>query len=113
MTVLVLNRTTLGTMPPGEEAFGQEMLDRFLHTLEPSQLRPHVICVYADGVRLACEGSPVLLGLQLLHGLGVRVMACQTCLEHFGLKDSLRIGEVVTMKDVVATLAAADKVLYA
>ncbi|MBI3927986.1 MAG: hypothetical protein HY319_20760 [Armatimonadetes bacterium] len=111
MTVLVLDKTHLGSVPVGEEAFGQQMLDRFLHTMEPEPLRPAVACLYTDGVRLACHGSPVLLGLELLAGLGMKILVCQTCLEHFGLRDRLAVGEVVTMKDIVATLASATRTL--
>jgi peroxiredoxin family protein len=62
-------------------------------------------------VHLVCEGSPALLGLQLLQGLGIRLVVCQTCLEHYGLKEKLRAGEVGGMTEIVGILAAADKVI--
>ena len=99
-------------MPPGHEAFAQEMLDRFLHTLEAAPLRPRAICFYTEGVRAACAGSSVLLGLQLLEGVGVRLLVCRTCLEYFKLEDQLAVGTVVTMKDIVETLNGAARILY-
>ena len=111
-TVVVIQKTTIGSVPPDQLQFGEEMLDRFLHTLEAPALRPGVICCYTDGVRAACHGSPCLLGLQLLAAAGVKVLICKTCLEHFGLQDQLAVGEVVTMKEIVTELTSATRVLY-
>ncbi len=88
------------------------MLDKFLHTMEREDLRPHSICLYTDGVKLACEGSPVLLGLELLAGLGVKVLLCGTCVEKFELSERVKVGEIATMKDIVSCLHSADRVLY-
>lgn len=111
-TVVVITKTQIGHLPPEHRAFGEEMLDKFLHTMEPEDLRPDAICLYTDGVKLACEGSPVRLGLSLLEGLGVRVLVCQTCLDYFGLREQQQIGTVVTMKDIVSELRHATRVLY-
>jgi hypothetical protein len=62
-------------------------------------------------VRLACTGSKVLLGLQLLAGLGVRVVACHSCLEHYGLLDSVAVGEVGNMQQIAGILLSAGKVV--
>lgn len=111
-TVVVLTKTQIGTLSPEHQAFGQEMLDKFLHTMEPEELRPDVICLYTEGVQLACEGSPVRLGLSLLEGLGVRLLVCQTCLDYFGLREKQQLGTVCTMKDIVSELRKATRVLY-
>ena len=111
-TVIVLQKLSIGSVHPDELEFAAEMLDRFLHTLEAPALRPQAICFYTDGVRAACKGSPLLLGLQLLEGTGVDMLVCRTCLEHFGLLDSVAVGKIVTMKDIVATLTSAARVLY-
>jgi hypothetical protein len=69
------------------------------------------MCFYTRGVHLVCEASPALLGLQLLQGLGVRLVSCQTCLEHYGLTDKLRAGEAGGMSAIVSILMAADTVI--
>lgn len=112
MTAVVLSKSYLGSVAPEDLSFAEEMLDKFLHTMEREELRPTSLCLYTDGVKLACEGSPVLMGLQLLSGLGVKVLLCGSCVERFGLQDKLRVGEVGTMKDIVEALTQADRVLY-
>jgi len=86
------------------------MLDKFFHTVEKQEGKPRAICFYTDGVRCVVEGSPVLLGLQLLAGMGVKLVACGTCLERYGLRDEVAVGEVGGM-DAIVELLGADRVV--
>ncbi|MHB8972894.1 MAG: DsrE family protein [Pirellulaceae bacterium] len=95
-------------------AFGEclrEMLDKFFHTLERQPEKPHAICFYTDGVNLLAEGSSLVLGLKLLESLGVRIVVCQSCLNHFGLQDRLAVGTIGGMPDIVQLMWEADKVI--
>jgi intracellular sulfur oxidation DsrE/DsrF family protein len=110
-TVLLVTRNGLGFVKETDRAFGLEMFDRFLHTLETEAEKPAAICFYTEGVRLVCEGSPAILGLELLQGLGVQLVACKTCLEKYDLVGRVAVGQVGTMKDIVRLLQAAEKVV--
>jgi intracellular sulfur oxidation DsrE/DsrF family protein len=109
--VLLVTREGLGQVGATDRQFGLEMFDRFLHALESQPVKPHSICFYTDGVKLVCEGSAALLGLRILQGQGVRLVACRTCLEHFRLTDKVAVGEVGGMNDIVGILTEADSVL--
>lgn len=109
--VVLMTKAVLGTVAPEDAAFGAEMVDRFLHALEGAGPRPEAICLYTEGVRLAARGSPAELGLKLLAGQGVRVVACRTCLERYGLLDQVAVGEVGTMKDIAGLLMGAHHVI--
>jgi intracellular sulfur oxidation DsrE/DsrF family protein len=110
-TVILVTREGLGQVQAADHEFGVEMFDRFVHALEGEERRPEALCFYTDGVKLLVEGSRALPGLRLLAGLGVRLVACRSCLEKFGLLDRLGVGEVGTMKDVVRLIQDADKVV--
>ncbi len=110
-SVVLITKETLGSVAERDREFGLAMMDKLLHSLEAEGARPAAICFYTEGVRLVCSGSPVLLGLQLLAGLGVRLVACQSCLEHYGLLASVAVGEVGNMKQIASLMLAADKVL--
>ena len=112
-TVIVIQKPGMGSVAPDQLEFASEMLESFLHNLEAAAVRPRAICFYTDGVRAACQGSAFLLGLQMLEGHGVEMLVCKTCLERFGLLDSLAVGKIATMKDIVACLSTASRVLYA
>lgn len=109
--VVLVTQDGLGHVDSGDRSFGVEMFDRFLHAFESQTVRPACICFYTNGVKLVCEGSPALLGLKLLQGMGVRLVACRTCLEHFKMVDKVAVGEVGGMNDIVALLADADSVV--
>ena len=109
--VLLVTREGLGQVDPADRPFGLEMFDRFLHALESQAVKPQAICFYTEGVKLVCNGSPALLGLRILHGQGVRLVACRTCLEHYGLSDKVAVGEAGGMNDIAGLLTQADSVV--
>lgn len=78
--------------------------------LEDGKL-PAAICFYADGVRLACEGSPALEPLRALGEKGVFLIVCSTCLNFLGLVDHLRVGLMGGMNDIIEAQWRADKVI--
>ena len=107
MRLVVVTARHPGTVAPADLPFGQQMLDRFLHTLEPHP--PDVLCFYTEGVHNVAADSPTLLGVQLLAGLGTRVVACQTCLNYYGVEP--KVGEVVGMDEIVRLLTSAERVI--
>jgi intracellular sulfur oxidation DsrE/DsrF family protein len=109
--VAVVTRDGLGHVGTADRQFGLDMLDRFLHALESQTVKPHAICFYTDGVKVVCKGSPVFLSLKLLEGMGVRLVACKTCLERFGLVEMVAVGEVGTMNAIVTLMTEADSVM--
>jgi sulfur relay (sulfurtransferase) complex TusBCD TusD component (DsrE family) len=110
-TVILVTRQGLGSTAPEDADFGLEMLDKFFHTLERQPEKPHAICFYTDGVNLLAEGSSIVLGLKLLETLGVRIVVCQSCLNHYGLQDRLAVGTIGGIPDIVQLMWEADKVI--
>ncbi len=98
-------------MGRGDEALGGILMEAFLDTL--SQFKgeiSHVIFVNA-GAELAVEGSPVLEQVRQLEELGVQVLVCGTCLDHFGIKDKLAAGSVSNMYAIIETLSKAARII--
>ncbi len=109
--VVVVTRPWLGTVAEADRAFGVSMMEKYLHALEAAAERPAAICFYTEGVRMVTRDSELVPGLQLLAGLGVRIVACRTCLEHYGIADRVAVGEVGGMNDIVALTMGADSVI--
>jgi selenium metabolism protein YedF len=98
-------------MGRGDDELGATLMAAFLDTL--AHLKDeisHAIFVNG-GARLAVAGSPVLEELLQLEQLGVQVLVCGTCLNHFGVKDKLAVGSVSNMYAIIETLAAAGRVI--
>lgn len=109
--VILVRQEGLGVVEQQEREFGLEMFERFLHTLESQPRKPSAICFYTAGVKLVCDGSPVIPALRLIEGMGVRLLSCRSCLEYYGLKDRLLVGETGGMNDILRLLLEADHVV--
>jgi peroxiredoxin family protein len=87
------------------------MLEKFLHTLEVGERKPKAICFYTEGVKILCTGSSLVPGLKLLEGMEIRLAACGSCLDYFGLTEELQVGDVVGMNEIVALMMEADSII--
>mgnify|MGYP000045518996 CR=1 FL=1 len=106
-TVVVLNQDQMGH---GDRALGQKILATFLRkSLALGSLR--AIVLYNSGVRLVTKDSPVLAELAQLHEAGVDIRPCGTCLEALELAASVAVSKPSNMDEIVAELAAAEKVI--
>ena len=97
----------------GEQPLKEKLTKTFLTLTKQNQNLPRAICFYTEGVRLACEGSPVLEELRALEAAGVHLILCQTCLDYFGLKDKVRVGIAGGMGDIMTAMWQADTVVMA
>ncbi len=84
---------------------------KYLALTLQSGVLPGRILFYTDGVRLACEGSPVLEQLHELEANGVELVLCQTCLDTFNLSGQVKAGVVGGMGDILEALQKAEKVI--
>jgi len=109
--VIVVARYGLGSTAAEDADFGLEMLDKFLHTLEKRSDRPQAFCFYTEGVRCVVQGSPLVMGLQLLEGMGVEIVSCLTCLTRYGLQHKVAVGATAGMDRIVELMAGATDVL--
>lgn len=106
--VIQITRDGMGHADP---ALAHKLLAKYLQLLLDAEMLPSAITFYTEGVRLVCDGSPVLAGLAALQARGVPLMVCSTCLEFFGLKDSVRVGLVGGMTDIIDAQWRASKVI--
>jgi len=95
----------------GSPELGQLLMQLLLRSLGEVPAKPGSVVLVHGGVRLATEGSPVLDALQRLEQHGVTVRVCGTCLDYYGLKDRVRVGQVSNMFELVEVLLAASGVV--
>ncbi len=103
--VVVLAADGLGR---GDAGLGQVILANFLRTLAQRAEKPAAIICLNSGVRLACSGAEAFEAQEHLRELetqGVSVLACRTCLEHFGLVDRVVVGKIGGMPQFVEMMA--------
>ena len=106
--VILITNYGLGHAPA---ELGLKLAQAWLGLVDAGDQQPAAICLYGEGVKLACEGSPVLEELRSLADKGTRLVVCTTCLNFFGLMEELRVGAAGSMKDIVELQWAAKKVI--
>ena len=93
-TVVVISADHMGE---GDEALGRVLLKGFLFALTQQEKLPRTLLFYNGGASVTCEGSASLEDLHKLEALGVEILTCGTCLNHYGIADKLRVGQVTNM----------------
>lgn len=95
---LVLSQDRMGR---GDDALGALLIKKFLKTFADIAPAPDFVLLFNSGVKLASDDSEVLGELKALERKGARLLSCGTCLEHFGIRERLKAGQVSTMHDIV------------
>ena len=98
-------------MGRGDPELGGILIRAFFHTLGEIQPLPDTIIFFNSGVKLVVEGSKVLDDLHALKARGIEILACGTCLGHYGLKEQVKIGEISNMYTIAETMLGAGKVV--
>lgn len=106
--VLAISQDRMGH---GDLELGSILMRSFFHTLNEIHPLPQTVIFFNRGVYLVVEGSPILEDLRALQEQGVHILACGTCLGHFGLKEKVAVGEVSNMYSIAETLLRASKVV--
>ena len=96
--VVVVSSECMGA---GDDDLGRTLMKAFMFALTQQDELPASVLFYNGGVKLTCEGSPVLDDLHALADAGVEVLSCGTCLNHYGLAEKLAVGEVTNMYVIV------------
>ena len=98
-TVVVISADHMGE---GDEELGRILIKCFMFALTQQEHLPSTILFYNGGARLTCEDSA---------SLGVEILTCGTCLNHYGLTDKLAVGDVTNMYVITEKQMQADLIL--
>lgn len=98
-------------MGEADEELQTKLISTYFRLLDENDLLPPVVCFYAEGVKLVVEGSPIIDSLRSLESKGVRLILCNTCLNHYGLAEKVAVGIVGGMTDMIDAQYKARKVI--
>jgi len=98
-------------MGQGDDVLGTMLIRGFLRTWIDVKPQPWRMVFINAGVKLTTVDDEAVDALSLLAERGVEILSCGTCLKHFGLEDTLRVGKVTNMFEVIETLTQAGKVV--
>jgi selenium metabolism protein YedF len=95
----------------GSEELGRLLMQLLLRSLGDVGTRPAALILVHGGVRLTVDGSVVLDVLRRLEDLGVAVRVCGTCLDYYGLKEQVRVGQISNMFELAEMMMSAESVV--
>ena len=107
-TVVVVSSDKMGE---GSDELGAVLIKSFFYALTQQDELPSTVIFYNGGAKLSVEGSPVLEDVKNLAAAGVKVFTCGTCLNFYGIKEKLAVGEVSNMYDIVSMCSGADLIV--
>lgn len=95
-------------MGNGDPVLGKLLMKGFIFALTQQDTIPKTILFYNGGAKWTCEGSAALEDLHVLEEQGAEILTCGTCLNHYGLSESLCIGGVTNMYEITEKMMGAD-----
>ena len=85
----------------GNDELGSVLMKGIIYTLTESKPYPKSILLVNSGVKLSTENYDTVENLKILEAAGVEILSCGTCLDYYGLKESLKLGSVTNMYTIV------------
>jgi selenium metabolism protein YedF len=95
----------------GDAKLGQILMTNFIFTLIESDTSPDAIYFVNNGVKLTVGGSDVIEPLAELANRGVDIASCGLCLEFFNVKETLAVGRISNMLELVNALEGAGNII--
>jgi selenium metabolism protein YedF len=107
--VYFITSDKIGSQDP---ELGTRLMSTFFLKLIQAKSLPSHILLMERGVQLLLPESPCLDPIKVLEGRGVEILACQTCLDYYGIKEKMGAGKVSNMPDIIETMQIAGKVIH-
>jgi selenium metabolism protein YedF len=96
----------------GDPTLGHNLIKMALYTLSEVDDVPVAILFMNSGVKLLVEEETQIVdSLAKLIEKGTEVLACGACLDFYGLKERLAVGEISNMYDILERMREAGKVI--
>jgi len=108
-SVIYIPKDKIGNGEPDD--LGSALMLAFLNTIKDVEPYPSHAIFMHNGVKLLEEGSKTAEAVSGFSKLGIKVIACGTCLDYFGLTNKQKIGKISNMFDILSMLTNAGKII--
>ena len=99
------------TLGRSDEELGEILVKGFLGALSQLDVPPRTVALINEGVKLALFDSSSCDHLKNLERKGTNILVCGTCVNHFGITDSVGAGVISTMFEIVEALNGSGRIL--
>ncbi|WP_343101929.1 sulfurtransferase-like selenium metabolism protein YedF [Romboutsia sp. MSSM.1001216sp_RTP31141st1_G3_RTP31141_220114] len=91
-------------MGQGNDELGEVLIKGYIYTLTETKPYPKHIVFVNSGVKLTTVNEATVENLKILENNGVEILSCGTCLDYYNLKESLKVGTVTNMYNIVEVM---------
>ena len=106
--IVVIDSNSMGY---GSEDLGKILIKGFINTLDHLENLPLEVICYNSGVTLAIKGSDTAQSFKKLESQGVKITLCGTCVDFYGIKESIEIGTISNMLYIAGKLAGSHQIV--
>lgn len=107
-TVIFIAADRLGS---GDDELGVALMLSAVGALGRLAPPPSAVLFMNAGVKLCAPGAKALRDLQALSAAGTDLVCCGTCLDWFGLRETLAVGRPSNMAELLSLQHAATRVI--
>ncbi|MGL5711869.1 MAG: sulfurtransferase-like selenium metabolism protein YedF [Paraclostridium sp.] len=107
-TCIFINSDKMGT---GNDELGEVLIKGYIYALTESKPYPKSIVFVNSGIKLTTINESTIENLNILQNAGVEILSCGTCLDYYGLKDDLKIGNLTNMYTIVELMNSVSKTI--
>jgi len=102
---------TSDKMGEGDENLGHLLVSNFIKALKDLDKLPGKMVFYNKGVTLAAKNSPVIEHLKELEKMGVELLLCATCVNHYSIQSEVGAGTLSNMFEIAEVMTTAGKIV--
>lgn len=95
---IVIGSDKLGN---GDDELGVALMKSYLFALSEAEVIPDNLLFLNGGVKLVVEGALTLDSIKRLKERGVNIQSCGLCLDFYGLKENIAVGEITNMYAII------------
>jgi selenium metabolism protein YedF len=92
--VILVSSNRLGS---GDQSLGESILETYFTILKQRDELPQAVFCMNSGVLTMTGDSFVSVHLKEMEEKGVDILACKTCVDHYGVEEKLTVGKVSGM----------------
>lgn len=94
----------------GDDELGTTLIKSYIFALSEADVIPDNLLFLNGGVKLVCEDALTLDSIKKLEERGTKVQSCGLCLDFYGLKNKLAVGEVTNMYAIIEMMNSGNTI---
>jgi len=98
-------------MGEGDDKLGYLLMSTFIKAMKDTDKLPAKMLFYNNGVKLVTTTSPDIENLRDLEKMGVEILLCGTCVNHYSLDSVIGAGSISNMFVMAEIMVSSTKVI--